>query len=211
VFEVGGRFFLVYANVQGAFAFLLSAFIGPGLISPDLANGGLPLYFYRPFSRLEYVVGKMTVLFVLLSQITWIPGLFLWCLQAGISQPKWWRSNVWLAESIVLTSLLWIFLIVFFALALSAWVKWRIVAGALLLVTFFLTSGLGAAINAILRTTKGSLVDPGANLERVTMWLMRREPPDGLSLEESLISLAVMLLLCLWMLTRKLKANEVVR
>ena len=61
-------------DVQGVLAFVLTAFTGPGLISPDIANGALPLYFCRPFSRAEYVLGKTSVLAILLSQITWIPG-----------------------------------------------------------------------------------------------------------------------------------------
>src|SRR6266852_1287555 len=70
-----------FVSVQGVFAFLLTAFTGPGLISPDLANGALPLYFCRPFSRAEYVIGKSSVLAILLSQITWVPGLVLFAVQ----------------------------------------------------------------------------------------------------------------------------------
>ena len=44
---------------------LPGAFIGPGQVSPDLANNALPLYLARPFSRVEYVLGKMSVLLVL--------------------------------------------------------------------------------------------------------------------------------------------------
>jgi hypothetical protein len=38
-------------------ALFLAAFIGPGLISPDLHNNALSLYLARPFSRAEYVLG----------------------------------------------------------------------------------------------------------------------------------------------------------
>ena len=54
--------------------FFLAAFVGPGLISPDLSHNGLPLYLARPFSRAEYVLGKMSVLVGLMSLMTWIPG-----------------------------------------------------------------------------------------------------------------------------------------
>jgi len=75
--RIDSRFFFVFISVQGTLAFVLTAFAGPGLISPDIANGALPLYFCRPFSRAEYVLGKASVLAILLSQITWIPGLVL--------------------------------------------------------------------------------------------------------------------------------------
>lgn len=211
LFEVSGRFFLYYTNIQGLLAFILTAFIGPGLISPDLANGGLPLYFCRPFSRTEYVVGKMIVIGGLLSKIMWIPALGLWALQAALAGGNWWHDNLWLAGAIFASSAVWILLITFLALALSAWVRWRIVAGALLLVVFFLFAGLGQAVNAILRTDKGSLLDPGRNLEYITMELFRRELPEAASFEESMAAVAFMIACCIWLLARKVRANEVVR
>ena len=54
LFAIDNKFFFYFVNVQGALAFLLTAFVGPGLISGDLANGALPLYFCRPFSRAEF-------------------------------------------------------------------------------------------------------------------------------------------------------------
>ncbi len=60
--EVNAKFFLVVSNIQAAFAYFMTAFVGPSLVSPDLTNNALPLYFCRPFSRTEYVLGKMSVL-----------------------------------------------------------------------------------------------------------------------------------------------------
>src|SRR5262249_721536 len=54
--SIDNEFFFHFMSVQGVLAFLMTAFAGPGLISPDLANGALPLYFCRPFSRAEYIL-----------------------------------------------------------------------------------------------------------------------------------------------------------
>ena len=81
ILTIDNRFFFHFLGVQGVLAFLMTAFAGPGLISPDLANGALPLYFCRPFSRAEYVLGKSSVLGILLSEITWIPGLVWFALK----------------------------------------------------------------------------------------------------------------------------------
>jgi hypothetical protein len=62
-------------------ALFLAAFVGPGQVSPDLANNALSLYLARPFSRVEYVLGKMSVLAILMSLMTWMPGLLLFGLQ----------------------------------------------------------------------------------------------------------------------------------
>ena len=159
---IDGRFFYIFCVVQGSLAFMLTGIVGPSLISPDLANGGLALYLSRPFSRTEYVAGKMTVLFVLLSLITWIPGLLLYAIQASCTGWTWVKPNLWLAGSIVLGPLIWIIVLALIALALSAWIKWRVAAGAGVLAVYFVGAGFGAAINEILRTHYGSLIDLGA-------------------------------------------------
>ena len=46
------------------------------------ATTALPLYLARPFCRTEYILGKIAVLVILLSAITWVPGLLLFLLQA---------------------------------------------------------------------------------------------------------------------------------
>src|SRR6202042_295715 len=152
---IDNKFFFVFITVQGVLAFMLTAFTGPGLISPDLANGALPLYLYRPFSRAEYVLGKSSVLAILLSQITWIPGLILFGMQASLMGPSWTWTHLWIAASLVLSSLIWIAVLSLLAMALSAWVKWRIVAGALLLAVMFFGAGFAQAINAVLQTDSG--------------------------------------------------------
>src|ERR1700683_2303891 len=78
LFKVDGRFFLMYLSFQSGLAFILTAFIGPGLVSPDLSNGALTLYLCRPLSRVEYVIGKLSVLAIILSSVSWIsrPALF---------------------------------------------------------------------------------------------------------------------------------------
>src|SRR5712691_2961610 len=60
VVPINGTFFQTYTSIQTSLGFLLTVLIGPVLISRDLANNALPLYLCRPFSRTEYVLGKMS-------------------------------------------------------------------------------------------------------------------------------------------------------
>src|SRR4051812_7068151 len=86
-------FFMSLLGWQSMLALFLTSFIGPGLISPDLANNALSLYLSRPFSRTEYVIGKMAVLLLLLSAMTWIPGLLCFGLQAYLEGGTWLGDN----------------------------------------------------------------------------------------------------------------------
>src|SRR5262245_61566287 len=51
--SVDETFLFALYRIEAALSFVLIALIGPGLISPDVTNNALPLYFSRPFSRSE--------------------------------------------------------------------------------------------------------------------------------------------------------------
>ncbi len=209
--EINGRFFLVFLQVQNSFAFILTAWIGPGLIAPDLANNGLPLYFCRPLSRFKYVAGKFSVLFLLLSALTWIPGLVLFAIQASLAGWEWTSHNFWIANSIVIGSVLWISILSLIALAMSAWVKWRIAASALILAVFFVGSGLGAAINNVLHVRAGTLIDLANLISLVWSDLFGVSRSAGISIEEAWSALLAFCVICCALLNRKIRAFEVIK
>ena len=211
IFKIDNDFFHTFILVQGVLAFVLTAFIGPGLISPDLANGALPLYFCRPFSRAEYVLGKASVLAIVLSQITWIPGLVLFTVQASLAGPSWAWDHLWIAGSLVLSSLIWIAVLSLLAMALSAWVKWRIVAGALLLGVMFFGAGFAQAINAVLRTQSGHFLNIVYLMGTVWTSLFRTNAESSISPAEASIALLIYCMICLALLIRKVRAYEVVK
>lgn len=209
--SIDNRFFLIFMSVQGVLAFLLTAFAGPGLISPDLANGALPLYFCRPFSRTEYVLGKSSVLGILVSEITWIPGLILFVIQGSFAGASWTWHNLWIVGSLILSSLILIAILSLLAMALSAWVKWRVVAGALLLAVMFFGAGFAQAINAVLHIDGGYFFDLTYLVSTVWTNLFSVDSGRAISAGEAWIAILVYCSVCLWLLMRKVHAYEVVR
>jgi ABC-2 type transport system permease protein len=211
VIAIDNEFFFRFMGVQGVLAFLMTALAGPGLISPDLANGALPLYFCRPFSRAEYVLGKSSVLAILLSQMTWVPGLVLFAMQASLAGLSWTWSNLWIAGSLVLSSLIWIAILSLLAMALSAWVKWRIVAGALLLAVMFFGAGFAQAINTVMRAEWGHFFNVAYLMTTVWSSLFRVDTEHAIPVVEAWIALLVYCAICLGLLMRKVRAYEVIR
>lgn len=221
---INAVFFLTYLGVQSMFAFFLAAFTGPGLVSPDLVNSALPLYLSRPFSRAEYVLGRFCVLFFLLSGVTWAPGLLLFLLQAYL-EPGWGWENLRIAGGLFFGSLIWIVLLSLLALALSAWVKWKPVAGALMFGVFFVAGAFSAAINEILRTKWGHLLNISHLIGSV--WLTLFEEPlkrgqgaaffrvarGGIEIPVwcCWAALIAVCAICLYMLSRRIRGFEVVR
>jgi hypothetical protein len=151
----------------------------------------------------------VSALALLLSQITWIPGLILFAIQASVAPSRWLAENGWIAGSIVLSSWIWIAILCLLSMALSAWVKWRFVAGALVLGVFFFGAGFGHAVNAVMRTESGSLLDIGSMI--VTVWtsLFRIPNIGSTPPAEAWAVLLVVCATCLLLLMRKVRAYEV--
>ena len=101
----------------------------------------------------------MTVLLSLQSLITWIPGLLLFVIKTEVTGFDWARNNAWLVGATVIGLSIWIVFLSLIALTLSALVKWRIAAGALILGIFFAGAGFGNAINSILHTNYGTIIN----------------------------------------------------
>src|SRR5215467_5776337 len=123
--EVDNMFFLGFLGVEAWMSFLLTAWGAPGMISKDFANHSVQLYLCRPLSRVEYLLGKVSVLAALLSFTTWIPALILFLVQAQLQGNGWGWANLWLAGSIVVAALLGIALVSLLSMALAVWVRWR--------------------------------------------------------------------------------------
>jgi ABC-2 type transport system permease protein len=208
---IDAKFFLTYCAFQFGMAYLLVTFVGPTLISPDVVNNAMPLYLCRPFSRVEYVIGKMAVLLYLLSIITWIPGLILFALQASLAGWEWTRANLFVAGAVFLGPMIWIVLLSLIAMAISAWIKWKTAAGAAILGVFFVGAGFGTAINAVLRTKYGSLINFSQVMNTIWASLFRVPSDTGLETLDAVNALAVTCLLCLWLLFKKVRAFEVVK
>jgi len=228
---IDASFFQTFVNLQGGFAFFVTLLVGPPLVSRDLRNNALPLYLCRPFSRTEYVMGKMSVLLILLSAITWAPQLVLFLFQSYLEGGSWFISNLWIASAILIGSVVWILLLALLSQAISALVKWRVVASAALLGIFFIPSVFGAVINNIFLTRWGSIISLAALMKNVSAGLfgtfvqttgriqitdlndnvmreiLLNEPP----LWCSWAALFVVCAICLALLSRKVKAYEIVK
>ena len=223
-------FFQVFVEIQCWIGFFLALLVGPQQVSRDLTNNGLPLYLCRPFSRAEYVVGKMSIVIILLSTITWVPGLMLFLLESYLDGWSWFSANIPIASAIFLGSLVWIVLLALLTQTISAWVKWRLAASAGLIGLFFIPSVFAAILNEMLETHWGNILSLGMLIRNVWSGLfgtfvrqvgevreMRRgvvirqvlmtEPP----LWASWVVLFLICALCLWLLSRKVKAYEVVK
>jgi ABC-2 type transport system permease protein len=231
---IDASFFRTFLEVQGAFAFILTVLVAPPLISRDLSNNALPLYLSRPLSRTEYVLGKMAVVAFLLSLVTWIPGVILFFFQASLAGFSWLLSNLWMIGAIFVGSMVWIILLSLLALAVSSLVKWRVVASGALLGMFFVPSAFGQIINQLFLTRAGHLISMWATMNSIwrgLFGLFERETGritgkvvhpiyDGQFLDIALLEpplwaswllIIGVCAICVWLLSYKVRAYEVIK
>jgi hypothetical protein len=210
-FPIDAKFFGLLLLGQSYFAFALTVFVGPTLVSPDLVNGALPLYLSRPLSRWQYVAGKLLVLALLLSAITWAPVFLVFLLEASLSDASWLLANAGIAGSIFAGSLLLVLFLSVVSMAMSAWVRNRALARTLLFAVVIVPAGFGRALNGILGVEWGRLFDLGACWARVLDGLFGLSLPGNLPLGGVWTSLLVVSGVSLLLIQRKLRAFEVVR
>lgn len=227
---IDASFFQTFVNLQGGFAFFVALLVGPPLVSRDLRNNALPLYLCRPFSRTEYVLGKMSVLLILLSFITWIPQALLFLFQSYLEGFGWFRENLWMLMAIFVGSIVWILLLALISQAVSALVKWRVIASGAILGIFFIPSVFAEFINLVFQTHWGHLMSLAALMRNISAGLfgtfsettstLRMEDFDGrlreIVLQEPPLWLnwAILFLvcaICLGLLAKKVKAYEVIK
>ena len=212
---IDSSFFLRILEGQCWLALVLTSWIAPSVICFDLADNALPILLSHPISRFGYLLGKFLALFASLSAVTWIPCLLLFAYQGYSSPAPWALANLRIAFGLFAGSVLWIAFLAILGLALSSWVKWRVVATGIIFAAVFIPAGLGAIVSAVLRTKWGLLL----NLPFIVtnLWQQLLGAPDRFNARFTLPSsamAAVLLLdclLCIAMLHIRIRAREVVR
>jgi ABC-type transport system involved in multi-copper enzyme maturation permease subunit len=212
---IDAKFFLKIQQTQSWLALVMASWIAPRLITFDLADNALPILLSHPISRFGYVFGKFIALFGSLSLVTWIPGLLLFVDQAYSSSQPWAMSNLQIAMGLLAGSVIWIGFLSVLGLALSSWVKWRVVATGAIFAAVFVPAGVGAIVSAVLRTKWGLLLNVPVMMSNLWQRLLGVPAPFNDRLSVPTLAIAVMLslacLVCLGMLNKRIRAREVVR
>jgi len=175
-------------------------------------------------------MGKMSVLLILLSWITWVPQLLMFLFQSYLEGFAWFRSNLWIASAILIGGIVWILLLALLSQTLSALLKWRIVSSGAMLGLVFIPSVFAEIVNFIFRTHWANIISLFALMGNVTAGLFgtfdrvggRMQVSDFndnvtevLLLEPPLwcswAALFVFCSVCLALLAWKVKAYEVVK
>lgn len=212
---INARFFLVVLQIQSWLALVLASWVAPRLMGFDLADNALPILLSHPISRFGYVLGKFVALFGSLSLVTWVPIMILFLDQSYSSPVPWAGDNLRVAFGLIAGSLIWIAFLSVLCLAVSSWVKWRVVATGAIFAAVFVPSGVGAIVSAVLRTKWGFLLNVPFMMS--ILWQRLLGAPEFSGRWGTLPTPAILVMLMLGcvagvgMLNKRVRAREVVR
>lgn len=211
--QVNADVFLAFMGIQiMPMGFVLVLLVAPQLVSADLANNALPLYLARPFNRTDYVLGKMSVLVILLSAVTWIPHGLVFLLQSYFSGWQWFVDNIRIGIAIFVFSWVWILTSSLVALALSALLRTKRVIRLSLFAVYIILSGFGGFLYGALNLPYGLNLSLVITQQRVAEGLFGTVPEiQEMSLLSAWVTLIVFCALSVYILFRKIRAYEEVK
>ena len=157
-----------FLEQQDFFVFIITIYVGAGLIAADRRANALQIYLSKPLMRTEYIAGKAAVLFLFLMLVTWLPAMLLLLLQVIFKGSfEFMRANLFLFPAITVSTLLQALLATFTMLALSSLSKSSRYVGILYAGIMFFTLAIYGVLYAITGSTRLSWISLGGNVSQV--------------------------------------------
>jgi len=180
-FEIDRRTFRLFLEVQSRIAFVVGLIVGPAMVADELAAGALPLVLARPIGRWGYIAGKLATPALLLSGLTWIPGLALVLFKTSLSGSAWLLANLRIPAALFAASWCWIALICLLALASTAVAGSKSWGRGLFFALFVAPAAAGRAAATIAGLDGALAVDLSATVGTLYQWLFGDPVTTGLS------------------------------
>lgn len=200
-----------FLSQQGLFVFLITIYVGSGLIANDRRANALQLYLSKPVTRAEYVLGKMSVLVVFLLAVTWLPAMLLLLLQIAFSGSfTFLKANSSLLASITLLSLVTTIVVTFGMTALSSLSRSSRFVGILFAGLMLFSEAMFDTLRFITGSTSVSWLSVQASLEQVGDVIFRQAPRYQTPTAVSFVVLAAVVVLSVSVLERRVRGVEVV-
>ena len=203
--------FREFLEQQDFFVFIVTIYVGAGLIANDRRANALQIYLSKPLMRSEYIAGKAAILFTFLMLVTFLPAILLLFLQVMFAGSfTFLRNNLFLFPAITVASLLQVFVATFTMLALSSLSKSSRYVGILYAGIIFFTAAIYGAMLAITGSTRLSYLSVTANLTQVMDVIFRVNPRYATPWPVSLTVILGIVALSISVLERRVRGVEVV-
>src|SRR6266545_7237526 len=107
MFAPTAQTFREFLEQQDFFVFVMTIYVGAGLIANDRRANALQIYLSKPLMRAEYIFGKAAVLFSFLLLVTWVPAMLLLLLKVMFDGNfTFLKNNLFLVPAITIGALI---------------------------------------------------------------------------------------------------------
>lgn len=209
-----------FLEQQGFFVFVITVYVGAGLVANDRRANALQIYLSKPLTRTEYVFGKLAILMAFLLLVTWVPAIVLVIVQLMFAGSfTFLRTNLYLFPAITVYSFVEVITIAAAMLALSSLSKSARFVGILYTGLFFFTTALWGVLTLALRafhTQPGqgrpgvSWISLSADLTQVGNAIFRLPPKYDSPVVVSFAVIVVLVVVSGIVLERRVRGVEVV-
>jgi len=211
MFVVNDAMFFDFLRIQSSVVFLTCIFAGSGMICDDTRNNLMEVYFSKPISWKDYVLGKTMTLVVIGLLLTAVPGLILVILH-NLLAPGWktLTQTYWYPGSILAFSLVIVVPCALGVLASSALLKSQRFASIAVFMVLFADLAMGGILSEALHMRNYAIVAFPAAIDHLGSLLFKQKH-SMLTMHWTWPALfeAVVCLGCLWIVCRKVKRAEV--
>ncbi len=214
ILEVNPAYFKTYFTSDFLLFMMVMLLVvgGAGLISDDLRYNSLQLYFSRPLSKRDYLVGKASVLVAFLLTLTLVPGFLFIVFKVLFSGSfRFLSSYPWLPLSIAAYSGLVTAFFCLYALLLSALSKNRRYVAIMIFAVYLFSDILHGFFYETFKKPAFALMSLKANLQQVGAVLFKQKPAYSVPWFWSLLILLAVCLIASLVLNRKVRGVEVVK
>jgi ABC-2 type transport system permease protein len=200
-----------FLGQQDFFVFVITIWVGAGLIANDRRANALQIYLSKPLMRSEYIFGKLAVLATFLLLVTLVPAMLLLLLKVAFDgSMRFLTANLFLLPAIVVGSLIQVALASFTMLALSSLSKSaRYVAILYVGITFF-TSAIYGVLYAITGSSRIAWIGVTNNLVQVVDVVFRQTPRYQTPWQVCLLVIIGLIAVSISVLERRVRGVEVV-
>jgi ABC-type transport system involved in multi-copper enzyme maturation permease subunit len=205
------KLFRDFLKFQDFFVFIMTIYVGAGLIAQDRRANALQIYLSKPLMRAEYIAGKAAVLFTFVMLITFLPAMLLLFLQVMfMGSFEFMRANLFLIPAITVSSVLQSLLVTLTMLALSSLSKSSRYVGILFAGILFFSKAIFGAMLAITGDTSLAWLSLGDNIQQVSDVVFRQPPTYSTPWQVSLVVVLGLIAVSISVLERRVRGVEIV-
>lgn len=203
--------FRQFLEAQGFFVFLITVYVGSGLIANDRRSNGLQIYLSKPLTRAEYVLGKFAILMAFLLLVTWVEGILLLIVQALLAGSfTFLVDNVYLFPAITLVSFILTSTAAASMLALSSLSNSSRYVAILYAALIFFSQALFTVLRFVTGGSAIAWVSFQANLNQVGRAIFRQPLSYETPVVVSVLMIAGLIAVSGFVLERRVRGVEIV-